>query len=113
MILYRKHPGHYSPHIPTTVVDDGGELSILGDVRVLVEDVLGGDADLLEEELAVVDTVAAKLDSHVLDADALGGGHVLLADADQDGVDTLVLASNKGLGENNAPLGVNGRLQCL
>ena len=96
--------------LPATVADGGRELSVARDIRVLVEDVLGRDADVLKEELAVVDTVATKLDTHVLDTDALGGGHILLADADQNRMDTLVLASDKGLGENNAPLGVNSRL---
>lgn len=65
---------------------------------------------MVKEQLAVVDTVAAKLVAHVLDADALGGGHVLLADTDQDCVDALVLSANKGLRKDNTPLGVDSGL---
>lgn len=95
------------------VGDDRGELSVARDIRVLVEDVLGRDADMVEEQLAVVDTVASKLVAHVLDTDALGGGHVLLTDADQDRVDALVLTANKGLRKDNTPLGVNSGLKVV
>lgn len=65
---------------------------------------------MIKEELAIVDTIASKLDAHILDANSLGGGHILLTDADKNGMDTLILASDKGLSEDNAPLGVDGRL---
>jgi len=66
---------------------------------------------MVKEELAIVDTVASKLDSHVLNANSLGGGHILLTDADKNGVDTLILASDIGLSKDNTPLGVDGRLE--
>ena len=65
---------------------------------------------MIKEEFSIVDTIASKLDTHILNTNTLGRGHVLLTDADQDRMNTLILASNKGLSKDNAPLGVDGRL---
>lgn len=65
---------------------------------------------MIKEELAIVDTVATKFDTHVLDTHTLGSCHVLLTDADKNCMDTFVLASYKGLSKHNAPLGMDSRL---
>jgi hypothetical protein len=65
---------------------------------------------MIKEELSIVDTIASKLDTHILNTNTLGRGHVLLTDTNKNGMNTLILASDKSLSKDNAPLGVNGRL---
>ena len=67
-------------NLPATAGNRRRELSVARDIRVLVQDVLGGNADVVKEQLAIVDTVAAKFDTHVLDAHTLGRRHIFLAD---------------------------------
>eukprot|EP01137_Pigoraptor_chileana_P037394 Opistho-2@34399 len=88
-------------------VDLAREHSGLGNIRVCVEERLAGNADVFKEQLAVVDTVAAHLVAHVLNADTLCNGHVVVAHARKEGVDALLLSIDLKLSKHNDPLGVD------
>jgi hypothetical protein len=76
-------------------------LTIWCDVIQFVKHVHSRYSDLLECQLAIVNAIEAQLPSHVLDLHTLAWLHVVVSDADDEGVDSLVLSLDYGLCEDN------------
>jgi hypothetical protein len=93
-----------------TVADFADELAILINVRVLVQKVLSGNANVLEPKLAIVDTVELELHTHFFHPDSVADRVVLVSNPHEEHVDALVLSIDVELGKDNGPSSMDGRV---
>lgn len=65
---------------------------------------------MVEHETSIVDAVHADLHTHVFDHDATAWLHLIVTDAHNEGVNTLILAGNMSLSEHDGIVGVAGAI---
>ena len=59
---------------------------------------------MVEGNARIVNPVLPHLDPHILDKDAGANGHILVAYAHEEHVETLMLALDEGLSKDKSPL---------
>ena len=82
------------------------EVSLFVDIAVLAEHVNAGNPDAVEAQDSIVNTVDSNLDAHIAARDTWHQVHVLIPDGHQECVDTLVLAIDDGLTEDDGHVSV-------
>lgn len=82
------------------------ELTLLVDVTEAVEHSGSGHAHVIEAQTAIVDAVETQFESHVFYEHTLAGLHLIVTDADDESIDSFVLAMDDGLTEDDCVVGM-------